>query len=129
MLVCGGAFAIGLSGTASAATVGSNAMLRKAASAVVTGELKHEGALACGQLYAPLATTVGGKTCTQRWDARSTSLLAAPGGASRLRADLRAMATAKISVNGLYASIALPNPLLGGKSRFYWTTNCWMLMD
>jgi len=34
-----------------------------------------------------------------------------------------------VSFVGPYATIALPDPLLGGKTRFYWTANCWMLMS
>jgi len=128
-LLCTGALVLGLSVSASADSLGSTAMLRAAASTVITAELHHDGATACGKLYAPLAATVAGKTCTERWDARSTRLLAQPGGAARLRADLRALATARVSFVGAYATIALPHPLLGGKTRFYWTANCWMLMN
>ena len=129
LFVCSGAFAFAVVGTAAADTVGSAPMLRAAASTVITAELQHDGSAACGKLYAPLAATIDGKTCAQRWDARSARLLSEPGGARRLRADLRAVATAAVTYRGPYASIALPDPLLGGKTRFYWTANCWMLMN
>jgi hypothetical protein len=119
----------GLSANASADIVGSTANLRSAASTVITAELSHDGTAACSKLYAPLTTTVDGKTCTQRWDARSARLLAKRGGGARLRADLRAVATAPVTFDGLYATIALPHPLLGGSTRFYWTAACWMLMS
>jgi len=119
----------GMAAAASADTVGSIAGLRAAASTVITAELNHDGATACSKLYAPLTTTVRGRTCTERWDARSAHILAAPGGAARLRADLHAVTTAAISLNGAYATIKLPHPLLGGGTRFYWTANCWMLMS
>jgi len=129
-VACAGVLAFGLSASASAAdVVGSTANLRAAASTVISAELNHDGAAACGKLYAPLATTVDGRTCAQRWDARSARLLAKPGGGAALRADLRALATAPVTFHGLYATIALPHPLLGGTTRFYWTAACWMLMS
>jgi hypothetical protein len=117
------------SASASADAVGSTAMLRAAATTVIAAELARDGATACSKLYAPLAATVDGRTCAQRWDARSARLLSKPDGAARLRADLRAVATAAVTYDGLYATIALPHALLGGKSRFYWTAECWMLMN
>ena len=35
----------------------------------------------------------------------------------------------KIDKVPLHATIALPHPLLGGRTRFYWTAACWMLMN
>jgi hypothetical protein len=117
------------SASAAADAVGSTTMLRAAATTVITAELARDGATACSKLYAPLAATVDGRTCAQRWDARSARLLAKAGGAARLRADLRAVSTATVTYDGLYATIALPHPLLGGRTRFYWTAECWMLMN
>jgi hypothetical protein len=115
--------------SAAADSVGSTAMLRAAATTVITAELARDGATACSKLYAPLAATIDGRTCAQRWDARSARLLAERGGAARLRADLRAVSRATVTYDGLYATIALPHPLLGASSRFYWTDECWMLMN
>jgi hypothetical protein len=44
-----------------------------------------------------------------------------------LRRDLRAVASAEVTIDGEHGSIALPLALLHGQSRFYWTANCWML--
>jgi hypothetical protein len=125
---CALALALSFAGSASADAAGSTAMLRQAASTLITAELTGDGATACSKLYAPLTATIDGRTCVQRWDARSRRLLAAKGGARRLRADLRAVASAPITMDGLYATIALPHPLLDGQTRWYWTANCWMLM-
>jgi hypothetical protein len=127
-IICAGALVLATSASASADGLGSIVMLRAAASTVITAELHHDGASACSKLYAPLTTTVEGKTCAERWDARSARLLGKPGGAARLRADLRALADAPVTLNGPYATIALPDPLLGGRTRFYWTADCWMLI-
>jgi hypothetical protein len=127
LVVCSGVLAVGLSVNASADPAGWTPLLRTAASKLITAELNRDGATACSVLYAPLAATVDGKTCIERWDARSAHMLASAGGARGLRADLRAVSNAAVAINGLYGSIALPHPLLGGHSRFYWTANCWML--
>jgi hypothetical protein len=108
-------------------TTGTAATLRAATGRLITAELNRDGATACGVLNAPLTTTVAGQTCAQRWDARSARLLAASGGAARLRADLHAAASAPIAISGEHGSITLPYPLLNGHSHFYWTNNCWML--
>ncbi|HEY7965620.1 MAG TPA: hypothetical protein VID68_01195 [Solirubrobacteraceae bacterium] len=105
----------------------SAANLRSAAARVVTALLNHDGAGACAVLDAPLTATERGRTCAQRWEARSAALLHKRHGAALLRADLRATATAAVTVVGEHGSIALPTPLLNGGSRFYWTQNCWML--
>jgi hypothetical protein len=127
-LLCAGALALTPAGAASADTVGSAAMLRAAAATVISAELNGDGAAACAKLYAPLAGTIDGRTCAERWDARSARLRATTGGALHLREDLRALATAPITLAGDHATIALPHPLLGDQTRFYWTANCWMLM-
>jgi len=101
--------------------------LRAAVTRLLDAELAGDGGSACGILYAPLTGVVGGRDCTQRWDARLGRMLRAPGGRATVKANLRALATAPIAMNGNYASIALPHPLLDGQSRFYWTANCWML--
>jgi len=127
-LVCACALTFAFSGIASAA-IGSVANLRDAVSTVVSAEIHGLGSSACGKLYAPLTKTINGRTCKQRWDARSKALLAAPNGLAHLLADYNAVATAAVSVHGPYATIALPYPLLGGQSKWYWTANCWMLMN
>jgi hypothetical protein len=127
LLACGAALALSAPAVASADPGATSATLRTAAAKLITAELNRDGATACSVLNAPLTATVGGLSCTQRWDARSTRLLAARGGASHLRADLRAVMSAKVTINGEHGSIALPNPLFHGQSRFYWTANCWML--
>ena len=101
--------------------------LRAAVTRLLDAELAGDGGTACGILYAPLAGVVGGRDCTQRWDARLARVLRAPGGRAGIRADLRDVASAAIAMNGDRATIALPHPLLNGGSRFYWTANCWML--
>ena len=122
-----GVLALVVPAAATAGTTGTAATLRAATARLITAELNRDGATACGVLNAPLTATVGGLTCAQRWEARSARLLAASGGAGRLRADLHAAASAPIAINGEHGSIALPYPLLNGHSRFYWTNNCWML--
>jgi len=101
--------------------------LRAAVTRLLDAELAGDGGSACGILYAPLTGVVGGRDCTQRWDARLGRMLHAAGGRASVRANLRAVAGAAIAMTGNYASIALPHPLLDGQSRFYWTANCWML--
>jgi len=103
------------------------ATLRAAATRLITAELAGDGAGACAVLYAPLTATVDGRTCAQRWASRSKALLASPRRARGLRADLRAVNGAAVTINGEYGEIALPQALLNGRSRFYWTANCWML--
>ena len=112
---------------AALAETGTAATLRSATARLITAELNRDGAGACGVLNTPLTTTVRGQTCAQRWDARSARLLATSGGTGRLRADLRAAASAPIAISGEHGAITLPYPLLDGHSRFYWTNNCWML--
>jgi hypothetical protein len=126
LVACLGALAL-LTPSAFADTGATSATLRAATVRLITAELNRDGATACGVLNAPLTSTTGGRTCAQRWTARSAHLLAAPGGARRLRADLSAAATAPVAINGEHGSIVLPSPLLNGHSRFYWTANCWML--
>ena len=103
------------------------ATLRVAATRVLTALLHHDGAGACAVLNAPLTQSEHGRTCAQRWDARSARVLGERHGAQLLRADLRAAATAVVSIHGEHGSIALPTPLLDDHSRFYWTQDCWML--
>jgi hypothetical protein len=112
---------------ASANSTGTAAGLRYAVTRLLTAEIGRDGAGACAVLNAPLTGTVDGRSCTQRWDARIDGMLAAQGGARHLHADLRAVASAAVSIDGLYATISLPHPLLDGRSRFYWTDDCWML--
>jgi hypothetical protein len=106
---------------------GSAGWVRSAATRLLQAELSGDGDGACAVLFAPLTATRNGRTCAQRWQARSARLRAESGGAARLRADLRAVRTATVTIRGVYATIALPHPLLGRSSRFYWTQMCWML--
>ena len=122
-----GVLALVVPAAAVADTTGTAATLRSATARLITAELNRDGATACGVLNTPLTATVGGQTCAQRWEARSARLLAASGGAGRLRADLHAAASAPIAISGEHGSIALPYALLNGHSHFYWTNNCWML--
>jgi hypothetical protein len=66
-------------------------------------------------------------TCQQRWNARLATLLHRHGGRAMLRAQARAIPSARVVIHGDTASIHLPGPLLDGPSRFLWTENCWML--
>ena len=114
---------------AAADTGGTVAGLRVAATRLLDAELARDGATACGILNAPLTATVNGRSCAQRWDARFAHVLGKRGGKAHVLADLRAVASAAVAMNGNYASIALPQPLLAGHSQFYWTNNCWMLVN
>ncbi|MFI5005698.1 MAG: hypothetical protein ACHQE6_11870, partial [Solirubrobacterales bacterium] len=104
------------------------AWVRRAAGNFVAAELSGNGARACTVLNAPLRATEHHRTCEQRWNARLRKLLHERGARSRLRAEQRAIAAARVVVHGDLASIELPAPLLGGPNRFLWTENCWMLM-
>jgi hypothetical protein len=122
------ALALAVPAAASAQTDGdAAATLRAAAGRLISAELSANGAGVCGVLNAPLTATVDGRTCAQRWDARSRAVLASPARARGLRADLRALVSAPVTIDGEHGQITLPRPLLGGHSRFYWTANCWML--
>lgn len=103
------------------------AWVRRAASNFVGDELRGDGAGACSILNAPLRATRRNVTCQQRWNARLTTLLHERGGRAMLRAQARAIPSARVVVHGDTAVIHLPSPLLGGPNRFLWTENCWML--
>jgi hypothetical protein len=94
---------------------------------LVAADLAGDGAGVCAVLNAPLTGTVAGRTCAERWDVRSRARTATAAGRLALRRDLRAVASAVVTIDGEQGSIALPVPLLAGQSRFYWTANCWML--
>ena len=122
------ALALALPAVAGAQASGATAAtLRAAAARLIAAELAGDGAGVCGVLYAPLTATRNGRTCAQRWDSRSRAMLASRQLARGLRADQRAVATAAVTINGEHGQIALPQPLLNGHDRFYWTANCWML--
>jgi hypothetical protein len=126
--VCAAAIALALPAAATAQGGGTAAGLRAAAARLISAELAGDGATVCGVLDSSLTATIDGRTCAQRWDARSAALRATARGRRELRADLRAAANAPVAISGLYGSIALPAPLLAGSTRFYWTANCWMLV-
>jgi len=119
--------ALGAIPAGAAASTGTASGLRHAVTRLLTAELGRDGAGACAVLDAALSATVDGQSCAQRWEERIDRMLAAHGGARRLRADLRAVAAAPVRIAGLHATIGLPHPLLDGRSRFYWTDSCWML--
>jgi hypothetical protein len=91
-------------------------------------ELNDNGSDACAVLNSPQAGVPAHETCAQKWDAALRRLTASQRRA--LHADKRAVPTAQVTFSGsdLYATIALPTPLLGNSDRYYWTNNCWMLM-
>jgi hypothetical protein len=101
--------------------------VRRAAANFVTAELAGNGAGACAILDARLRGIQHRRTCAQRWTARLAELRREPGARSRLRAQRHAIPTAAVTVRGIDASIALPTPLMAGRSHFRWTENCWML--
>jgi hypothetical protein len=103
------------------------AWVRRAAGNFLAAELAGNGAGACGVLAATLRAQSGGASCAAHWDARLRRILAVPSARAGLRADRRALASATVVVRGRSASIALPAPLLGDRSRFAWTEMCWML--
>jgi len=117
-------------GAFGAASVGSYeqvAWVRRAASNFVRDELRGDGASACSILNAPLRATRRHATCARRWNAHLATVLRERGSRTLLRADARAIPSARVVVHGDGASIALPDPLLSGASRFIWSENCWML--
>jgi hypothetical protein len=102
--------------------------LRAQVTRFVTAELHRDTATVCAIVGTPMNATRNGKTCAERWKASIGHYLAQPGAHGKLRADLRAAATAAVSSSGTAATITLPHPLLGGQSQFSWYDNCWMLM-
>jgi hypothetical protein len=134
MLICALALlpaAVATAGAYSEHSVGSPeqiAWVRRAAGNFVAAELSGNGAGACTVLNAPLRVTEHHHTCEQRWNTRLRKLLRERGARSRLRAEQRAIAAARVVVHGDIASIELPAPLLSEPNRFLWTENCWMLM-
>ena len=103
------------------------AWVRRAAGNFLAAELSGNGAGACTVLNAPLRARSHHLTCEQRWNARLARLLRERGARVRLRAEQRAIASARVVVRGDVATIELPAPLIGGPNRFLWTENCWML--
>lgn len=101
--------------------------VRRAASNFVGDELRGDGGAACSILNAPLRATEHHATCQQRLNARLATLLHRHGGRAGLRAEARAIRSARVVVHGDAATISLPSPLLDGPNRFLWTENCWML--
>jgi len=108
-------------GAHSIGTPGQIAWVRSAATRFVSAD-------ACGILNAPLRTTEHGRTCTQRWNAKLAQLLREPGVRAQLRAQKRAIGSGTVIVHGNDATIALPTPLMNGRSSFVWTENCWMVV-
>jgi len=104
------------------------AWVRRAAGNFVSAELSGNGAGACAILNAPLRATRGHRTCEQRWNARLAGMLHTHGERAHLRAEQRAIASARVVVHGNIASIELPAPLIAGPNHFLWTEMCWMLM-
>lgn len=105
------------------------AWVRRAATNFLTAELAGDGAGACNVLAAPLKATLHHRSCQQRWDAKLRTLRQDARTRRNLHADLHAVAGATVVVHANHATIALPTPLLGSASRFWWSENCWMLQD
>jgi hypothetical protein len=103
--------------------------VRRAASNFVAAELRGDGAGACAVLNPPLRAAYDHRTCTQRWDARLAASARDPSARALLRAQARAIPSAAVEVQGDTATIRLPSALMGGKNRFVWRENCWMLAD
>jgi hypothetical protein len=103
------------------------AWVRRAAGNFIAAELSGNGAGACAILAAPLRAPQDGRSCQARWNARLASLLRDRASRAQLHADSRSVGSARVLVRGWTASIALPAPLLAGRSRFVWSENCWML--
>ena len=103
------------------------AWVRRAAANFVAAELKGNGEGACAVLNRPLRTSVHGRTCAQRWDARIAEMIRRPGERARIRAQARAIPTAVVVVRGNAARIELRTPLINGPNRFLWNEMCWML--
>jgi hypothetical protein len=103
------------------------AWVRHAAQRFVGAELASNASEACAVLNAPLRATVHGRSCEARWKQRLAGLLHERGMRSRLLAERRATASARVVVTGHTATIELPEALLHGPNRFRWTENCWML--
>jgi hypothetical protein len=103
--------------------------LRAQATRFITAELAGDGATVCAVLNSPNHGVGPHQTCAGHWDAALRTLLRTPGARRRLTADLHAVAGARVTLtHGDYVgSLALPTPLLGSSSEFYWTNNCWML--
>lgn len=118
--------ALALPAVASADATGTVPGLRAQVQRLITAELTGDGATVCAILNAPLTGTHHGVTCTARWDTKLSQMKHAR--RHRLHADMAASQTASVNSDGTYASIALPHPLLGDQSKFYWYDNCWMLM-
>jgi len=102
VIACAGALLAIPPAGALAAPAGVNPVtLRAAATRLVEAELAGDGATACGILDAPLTGTVHGRSCAERWDTRIARLLARRGGRAGLRADLRAIPAARVTLDGL----------------------------
>jgi hypothetical protein len=105
------------------------AWVRRAASNFVRAELSGNGEGACAILDAPLRRTQHHRTCAQRWSAKLVKLLHTSSSRSRLRAQRRAIPSARVVIHGDLAWIELSTPLMSGQNRFLWTENCWMLQS
>jgi len=103
--------------------------LRSQTTRFLTAELQRDGATVCAVLDSPNHGVGPHQTCAQHWTSTLPAMLRAPGARQRLTADLHAIASAPVAFShgGYVGTIALPTPLLGDSSRFYWTANCWML--
>ncbi len=115
------------SATQSVGTAAQIAWVRSAASRFVTAELDGDGESACAVLTKPQRGEVGGRTCAQRWDARSAKLRHTPGARAALHKDLVEVAHAPVVVHGDVATIDVGTPLMSGSDKLLWTENCWMV--
>jgi hypothetical protein len=117
--------------SSSAQSVGTPAQIawvRTASTNFVTAELHDSGSGACTMLISPMRATVRHRTCEQRWTARLAKMLRVHGMRRQLRAELAAIAHARVVVAGNWATISLPHPLIvGAPNRLQWTEECWMV--
>jgi hypothetical protein len=126
ILVAAAALALIPAAGAFADDTGTVSGLRAQVTRFLTAELHRDSSTVCAILGTPMNGTRHGRSCEQRWQ-HSLRRMLRRGDGTNLRADRRAVATAAVSSDGVWATITLPHPLLAGVSRFSWYDNCWML--
>jgi hypothetical protein len=120
--------AAAVSSAQSVGTPGQIAWVRSASTRFVTAELQGSGSGACTILNSPMRVTLRHRTCEQRWNAKLAKMLRVRGMRRQLRAELSSIADAQVVVQGNWATISLPRPLIAGApNRLLWTENCWMV--
>lgn len=126
-VLCAAPLAAGAYSQRSAGTPEQVAWVRRAAGNFISAELAGNGAGACTVLAAPLRRSYRHETCAQRWSAKLAGMLRRRGERALLRKQSAAVASARVTVRGNDAKIALPGPLIDAANRFVWSENCWML--